>query len=106
MSTTIAAKNTKSSQASAGDQLVDLAMQIFLAELKGLWDIIKFSGKRYTKVYNGKIFEIRCAAGWHFGKWFEIIISYGGHVVHRTGRQNSPAAAEQQAEAFIMTFSG
>jgi hypothetical protein len=105
MSSIVAAANTKS-HATAGDQLMDMAMQIFLAELKGLWDVIKFSGKHYVKVYNGKVFEIRCAAGWHFGKWFDIIISYGGHVVHRTGRQNSPAAAEQQAEAFIMTFSG
>lgn len=108
MSTAIAASGVGKSNAgtnkSPGDQLLDVAMQIFLAELKGVWDIIKFSGKHYRKVYNGKIFEIRCAAGWHFGKWFEIIISYGDKVVHRTGRQNSPTAAEKEATAFIIGF--
>lgn len=89
---------------SAGDALLDAALQLFLNELKGLWDVAKFSGKHYTKIYNGKEFAIRCIAGWSFGSWFEIAISYDHVVIFRTGRQKSPDIAEQVAEAFIQTF--
>lgn len=90
------------------DQLLDITLKFFLEQLKGVVEVIKFSGKKYSKIYLGKEFKVRCIAGYKLfsGKWFEIELSYNGQVVYRTGRQDSPKDAVEQAEAFTLIFKG
>lgn len=92
------------------DQLIDAGMRAFLTLLRSLFDVIQFSGQEYNKSFRGTVFHIRCAAGVAAHplprSWFEVILSYGGKVVYRTGRHRSSSEATDDAERFMTTFNG
>ena len=75
---------------------------MWLEILKPYWDVYQFAGKHYDKVIEGHIVHIRCIAGveWLVHKWFEIEVNHNG-AIYRTGRQNSPSAAVEVAEAWV-----